>query len=522
MKSVRIATRGSELALWQAHYVQRLLREIGLESELNIIKTQGDQIQHLSFDKMEGKGFFTKEIEEALLNDTADLAVHSHKDLPTTMPPGLVIAAVSEREDPSELLLIRPSSADQRMKFHLRKGAVVGTSSARRKAQLLSFRPDVQLADLRGNVPTRINKLRDGKYDAILLAAAGVERLEIDLSEFHVERLDPREFIPAPAQGVLALQVREQDEELRRLIGQLNNDAVARVIGLERKVLNLFEGGCQMPVGVFAEFDEENELYKLRASRAKTWSDRPVNVYLESKNYSTLAQHTVDRINNVQPGSVFITREVNENSHFRNVLEGNGFVVAGYPLIETKLIPFQQLPAFQWVFFASKNAVKYFFRQRPALNGQKFGCVGKATADALRAEGHRAEFIGSHTDTRLIGKQFAARVGSEIVLFPQAKGSMRSIQQQFVKKDQVIDLPVYETIQRNTETIPPTDIIVFTSPSNVEAYFEKHAVNNAQKVVAMGDATAAALRKHSIHHPGMPDTFDEAGLARAVFSVAGR
>ena len=522
MKTVRIATRGSELALWQARYVQGLLKEIGLDSELIIIKTQGDQIQHLSFDKMEGKGFFTKEIEEALLNNTADLAVHSHKDLPTAQPPGLVIAAVSDREDPSELLLIRKLAYDERAKFHVKKGAVVGTSSARRKAQLLSFRPDVALTDLRGNVPTRINKLREGNYDAILLAAAGVERLEIDLSEFMVERLDPREFIPAPAQGVLALQVREQDEDLRKLVSKLNNEAVSRVIGLERKVLQLFQGGRQMPVGVYAEYDDETELYRIRASRSQTWADRPVNVCLESKTYETLAQHTVDRINNVRPGAVFITREVNENSHFRNVLEGNGFTVAGRPLIETKLIPFSTLPACRWIFFASKNAVKYFFRQQPRLDGQKFGCVGKTTADALRAEGYRAEFIGSQADTRLIGKQFAARVGSETVLFPQAKGSMRSVQQQFVKKDQVVDLPVYETIQRNADAIPAADILVFTSPSNVEAYFEKHTVLSSQTVVAMGDATASALRKHSIHHPGMPDTFDEAGLARAVFVVAGR
>lgn len=522
IKTVRIATRGSELALWQARYVQGLLKDIGLESELNIIKTQGDQIQHLSFDKLEGKGFFTKEIEEALLNNTADLAVHSHKDLPTEQPAGLVVAAVSDREDPSELLLIRKSSFDPRTKFHVKKDALVGTSSARRKAQLLSFRPDIQLADLRGNVPTRINKLREGNYDAILLAAAGVERLEIDLSEFNVERLDPREFIPAPAQGVLALQVREQDHELRKLIEKLNNNDVARVIRLERKVLNLFQGGCQMPVGVYAEYNDETETYTLRASRAKTWSDPPVNVCLESKNYATLAQHTVDRINNIRPGTVFITRDVNENSHFRNVLEGNGFAVSGFPLIETRIISFQTLPECQWIFFASKNAVKYFFRQRPQLNGQKFGCVGKTTADALRAEGFRAEFIGSQTDTRLIGKQFAARVGSETVLFPQAKGSIRSVQQQLVKKGQAIDLPVYETLQRSTDAIPVSDILVFTSPSNVEAYFQTHKISASQQVVAMGDATAAALRKHSIHHPGMPDTFDEAGLARAVFGVAGR
>lgn len=423
MKPVRIATRGSELALWQAHHVQRLLADIGLECELNIIKTQGDRIQDLSFDKLEGKGFFTKEIEEALLNGEADIAVHSHKDLPTEQPDGLLIAAVSEREDPAELLLIRNQAVDEKKKFRLKKNAVVGTSSARRKAQLLSFRPDVELTDLRGNVPTRVNKLREGRYDAILLAAAGVERLGLDLSEFHVERLDPREFIPAPAQGVLALQVRSTDAELIRQVQRLNQPEVAATIGIERKVLHLFQGGCQMPVGVYAEFDEGKEVFRVRASRAKNWDDAPVSLCLEARDPSGLAQQVVDRIQRIRPCSVFITREVRPESHLRIVLERNGFSLEGRPLIETNPIPFGALPTHDWIFFASKNAVTFFFKQRPDVTGKRFGCVGKATAEALRAEGHRAEFIGSEADTKMTGKKFAALVGNAPVLFPRRKAA---------------------------------------------------------------------------------------------------
>ena len=296
----------------------------------------------------------------------------------------------------------------------------------------------------------------------------------------------------------------------------------SRVIALEREVLRLFHGGCQMPVGVYAEFDDEKELYSVHASRAASVTDWPVNVFLQSANYSTLPQNIVDRILQVKPDSVFITREVNVNSHFRAVLEGSSFKVHGWPLIETKLIPINKLPECSWIFFASKQAVKYFFRQSPAITNQKFGCIGKSTAEALRAEGRRAEFIGASTDTRLTGKQFAARVGSEKVLFPQAKGSLRSVQQQFVRKEQVIDLPVYETIQRDSDKVPECGIMVFTSPSNVEAFFKKYKLSKFQRIVAMGDATAAALREHGIHHPGMPDAFDEAALARAVFTVSGR
>ena len=181
MSEIVIGSRGSDLALWQAHHVKDRLTELGHNVTINIIKTQGDKIQHLSFDKLEGKGFFTKEIEAALLDGSIDLAVHSHKDLETNPPEDLIIGAVSNRANPADLLLIRKASADNSRKWNLKEGAIVGTSSARRKSQMLAYRSDVNLKDLRGNVPTRINKLREKQYDAILLAKAGVDRLELDL-----------------------------------------------------------------------------------------------------------------------------------------------------------------------------------------------------------------------------------------------------------------------------------------------------------------------------------------------------
>ncbi|MFN5705710.1 MAG: hydroxymethylbilane synthase, partial [bacterium] len=188
---IKIGSRGSDLALWQAHHVKDRLTQVGADVSITIFKTQGDKIQHLSLDKLEGKGFFTKELEDALLNNEIDLAVHSHKDLPTLSPPGLIISAVSEREDPSELLLIRKESVDTTQYLSFKKNAILGTSSARRKVQMLEFRDDIILNDIRGNVPTRIQKLREGQFDAILLARAGVERLKLDLSDLHVIILNP-------------------------------------------------------------------------------------------------------------------------------------------------------------------------------------------------------------------------------------------------------------------------------------------------------------------------------------------
>ena len=252
-KPIIIGTRGSDLALWQANFVRKELEHRGHEVHIEIIKTQGDKIQDLSFDKMEGKGFFTKEIEDALLRNEIDLAVHSHKDLETNQPEGLEVAAVSSRANPCELLLIRESVHEENALWGLKKDAVVGTSSARRKSQLLALRPDVQIKELRGNVPTRVEKLKTGAYDAILLAKAGILRLELDLSDLVCIDLTPDEFVPAPAQGVLALQIKSSAIELKNILKQINDPAVQKLVHLERSVLNLMDGGCQLPLGVYCD-----------------------------------------------------------------------------------------------------------------------------------------------------------------------------------------------------------------------------------------------------------------------------
>lgn len=294
-EKIRIGTRGSKLALWQAHYTIGLLKKIGVEAELHIIKTQGDRIQHLGFDKMEGKGFFTKEIEEALLRGDIDVAVHSMKDLPTAMPEGLVITAVSERADPADCLLVGTHALENESLFRLKKGAVVGTSSARRKAQMLHFRPDVQLADIRGNVPTRLAKLQEGQFDAIFLAAAGLQRLELDLSGFHVVKFSPREFVPAPAQGVLAWQCCQDNVAVRRIFKQIHQPKTAAATNLERQVLQLMQGGCQMPLGVFCEQDSMG-YYHIWAAIADTWEAPLKKVNLSQSTHHQLAARIVQAL----------------------------------------------------------------------------------------------------------------------------------------------------------------------------------------------------------------------------------
>lgn len=289
---ITIGTRGSQLALWQANFVKDKLEALGIEVTLKIIQTKGDRIQHLSFDKIEGKGFFTKEIEDCLLRGQIDMAVHSMKDLPTTSPEGLVITAVSYRDNPSDWLLIRKESVTKNKLFKLKEGAIVGSSSARRKAQMLDFRPDVVMKDVRGNVPTRIRKLRNGDFDGIILAAAGISRLNIDLSDLELVKMNPKEFVAAPAQGVLAYQTCDYAKDIRRVLKHIHHSEVSACTNVERKVLKLMNGGCQMPLGVYCEKDANNN-YHVWAAKSAGWNTPVARVQLSSSTSSQLAEKVV-------------------------------------------------------------------------------------------------------------------------------------------------------------------------------------------------------------------------------------
>ena len=292
---IKIGSRGSKLALWQAHYLQGLLNDKGIDSEVTIIKTQGDKIQHLGFDKLEGKGFFTKELEDALTAGDIDMAVHSMKDMPTESPVGLCLTALSYRDDPADTLIVNKDKVDMTADFRLVENAVVGSSSARRKSQMLSLRPDVTMKDIRGNVPTRIDKLRNGDFDAILLAQAGLNRLGLQLDDLEVIRLHPREFVPAPAQAVLAYQCRVDDIRIRRLLKQIHNQDVAELTNVERKVLNMMDGGCHLPLGVYCRRDDMG-YYHAEAYYSPTEDGNGKKISLSLSTTNDMAQKIYDQL----------------------------------------------------------------------------------------------------------------------------------------------------------------------------------------------------------------------------------
>lgn len=250
MRHLRIGTRGSMLAKWQAEYVRKqLFATAGVESEIVIIKTAGDKQQSLSLPQIGGKGVFIKELEEALLEETIDLAVHSVKDIPTDTPSRLMFPAVCKRADVRDCLV----AARGGTLASLRQGARVGTGSLRRQAQLRHIRPDLDVRDLRGNVDTRLRKVESGEYDAVMLSKAGLDRL--GWSERITETMSPENFLPAVGQGAIAVECRLRDNEGAEMVAGLDDAETRTAIIAERALLSAVHGGCQVPLGSWARLE---------------------------------------------------------------------------------------------------------------------------------------------------------------------------------------------------------------------------------------------------------------------------
>lgn len=257
MNKLVIGTRGSKLALWQANHIKSLIESTHhIEVELKIIKTTGDKILDTPLAKIGGKGLFVKEIEEELLNKKVDIAVHSMKDVPVELPNGLEVGVFPVREEPYDAFLsVKYNSLDE-----LPEGAIIGTSSLRRKIQLMRKYPNLVIKDLRGNVDTRIRKLTEGQYDAIILAKAGLKRL--GLLKHVKQTIDDTLMIPAVCQGTLGIEYREDDQDVQKVISFLNHEETVFRTKAERAFLKRLEGGCQVPLGCIANLDGDRLILK--------------------------------------------------------------------------------------------------------------------------------------------------------------------------------------------------------------------------------------------------------------------
>lgn len=250
-RNLVLGTRGSKLALWQANFIAGRIGEVvGVDVEIQTIKTSGDKILDAPLAKIGGKGLFVKEIEEALASGEVDLAVHSMKDVPTELPEELFIGAMTERADPRDVLVSKGA-----LKLaELPEGAHIGTSSLRRKAQLAKYRPDFVFGDLRGNLDTRIRRIEEGRYDATILAAAGIDRM--GWSDRIAERIDSEVMISAVGQGAIGVEIRKDDNFMIELCGRLTHLATALAVRAERRLMRRLEGGCQVPIGALATLDD--------------------------------------------------------------------------------------------------------------------------------------------------------------------------------------------------------------------------------------------------------------------------
>ena len=257
MRKIIVGSRRSKLALTQTNWVIQQLRDLGLpfEFEVREIVTKGDRILDVTLSKVGGKGLFVKEIEEALLSNEIDMAIHSMKDMPALLPEGLTIGCIPIREDHRDVLISKDGSTLEQLK----KGAIVGTSSLRRSAQLLAKRPDLQIKWIRGNIDTRINKLKEEDYDAIILAAAGLSRLGWS-KEVVTQYLDDNLCVPAVGQGALSIECRSNDEELLQELAKFTCRSTEKTVTAERAFLHAMEGGCQVPIAGYATIDDKNEI----------------------------------------------------------------------------------------------------------------------------------------------------------------------------------------------------------------------------------------------------------------------
>jgi len=524
--TLRIGTRGSDLALWQAHHIAERLG-VEVETEIIVLKTRGDTIDDIPLTEVPGKAFFTAEIERALIEKDVDLAVHSHKDLPTESPPGLMVAAVPTRGPAEERLLILPTGHDSNgALLPLRRGARVGTGSPRRAEQLLALRPDLRIEPLRGNVPTRVRKLREGQHDAIVLAAAGLYRLELDTSDLHVVTLPPNLLVPAPAQGALAVQVREEDAETldvcRRL---LHDEDTAALIDAERVLLARAGGGCNLPLGAYMEFAPGGPAGRAVAM-AFLGADHPEPghparwVRSEGATPEAAADSVMELLSKRNPSGVGTgagplagvcvalvgTADDAQGSGLGTRLAQLGAKARHEAVLEVEDLDVPELPA-RVAALRPGDALavtsRHAARRLAGLSvpdGAIVAAVGPATAAALVEAGLSVDVVG-HDGARVLAGVLELKEGAR-VLFPCAEAARPDLTEALTARGMPVErLVLYRTVS-SARSEPVADAIarIYMSPSAVKSSIELDRERGVDDVirVAIGETTAAALAEHAL------------------------
>lgn len=540
---LRIGSRGSQLALWQARRVAELLAGLGVETEIEIIRTTGDRITDVPLARAGSKGLFTKEIEEALLEGRIDLAVHSLKDLPTELPAGLALAAVPERESPLDAMVGRRLE-------ELESGAQVGTSSLRRVAQLRRLRADLRIEDIRGNLDTRLRKLDEGLYDAIVLASAGLKRL--GWGGRIAELLEPERMCPAVGQGALGIETRAAPDPAFEICARLDNAAVRAAVEAERALLSALGGGCQVPLGAYAEL-EEGQL-RLRAVVAdpgggavfecvETWSaERPAELGRRAAE-ALLAAGARDVVAQVNPQAlplrgqvVVVTRPRGQSGPLTARLRALGADVVELPLIEFRALGFEppDWGAYDWAVFTSANGVEFFFARCEPRRGPRLCAIGPATAAALRARGLEPDLVPAENVAEgVVAALREAGVEGARVLVARAEEARDVIPAELGRLGARVDvLAVYRTVapegleERAREVFEAArpQWVTLTSASTVRHLLRAvpREMLKGVRIATIGPVTSAAVRAAGLEVEAEANPYTAEALAAAMAERAAR
>lgn len=564
MRSSLVAgTRTSKLALWQTHHIIDLLAAAwpGLAVTIHDFTTEGDRILDKPLAAIGGKGLFTQELEAALLAGRIDFAVHSLKDLPVEETPGLTLGAIACREEVRDVLVAR----DGLTLATLPPGAVVGTSSLRRQAQLLALRPDLDVRSIRGNVDTRVRKVLEGEVDATVMAGAGLARLGLD--GYITEWFDLETMLPAPGQGALAVQCRAADADTLTLLAALDDADLRAAVGAERAFLHGLGAGCSAPVGAHAALVRDPgaaariELSALLASPDGATvirlhgagSDGPrlgrrAAQQAVAQGGAALLGRTPDAAHDVAPGvlagrRIVVTRAAEQAGDLSAALAAAGAQPLEIPAIRIEpladaasLAAFDAalaaLDSYAWLIFTSVNAVHIFCdRAGGALrlpDGVRVAAVGSATAAALRERGLRADFV----PPKFVGEEIAAGLGDvqgACILLPRAESAREALPDLLAAAGATVDvLPIYRTLPADIDAGAlgllrgGVDAVTFTSGSTVRSFaaaLERAGLGGllaAVPLACIGPITAQAVRSLGLQPAVVAETHTGEGLVRAL------
>jgi len=537
--TIRIGTRGSQLALYQANVVKEELTQKfpGLNFQIVVIKTKGDKILDVPLSKIGDKGLFTKELEIAMFDDEIDMAVHSLKDLPTRFPEGVVLGAVLKRGEVRDALI----SSTPRKLSELTADDIIATSSLRRKAQLLRINKDFKIVEIRGNVNTRIRKMEEGYCTVMVMAGAGLQRLGME--SYISELIDTELVIPACSQGAIAIEIRENDSRIAELVEAINDRETLLATDAERAFLRTLEGGCQIPVGSYSRivggnFEITGFISSINGDEfLKESATGPldmavdISVQLAENLLQKGGREILKAIRLEDPfekrkelplyGKVFVsTRAIETGDTLPDLLSAQGATLLSLPMIEINPAALkleerkkiEQLSSYDWLFFTSRNGVAHFFKQLIDLTGSselpatlRVAVVGTKTASELEYYGYSPAFTGKEHGSAELAAEFLEthQPANQRILLALGNLADDTLKNRLGSENQVDRIDVYETCQPKSadpmvikQIADGTyDLILFTSPSTFNHFVsivDTNLLGNL-KIGSIGTTTSKAI-----------------------------